>query len=194
MTTLLYALGLDDEQILGTFYKSLPIKDSKRGWRIPFQAEKMRGTTPLADVIDAKSGEVVAVAGEKISARKARDMAESGLKEVLISSEDLSGRYLAEDIVDMSTGRIFGEAGNELDADLLAEFKDQKIKEFPILDIDHIAIGAFIRNTLNIDKNANAQEALMDIYRVMRPGEPPTIEAAEKLFHQMFFDSERYDL
>jgi DNA-directed RNA polymerase subunit beta len=194
VTTLLYALGLDDEQILGTFYKSLPIKESKRGWRIPFQAEKMRGTTPLADVIDAKSGEVVAVAGEKISARKARDLAESGLKEVLISSEDLSGRYLAEDIVDMATGRIFGEAGNELDADLLAEFKDQKIKEFPILDIDHIAIGAFIRNTLNIDKNANAQEALMDIYRVMRPGEPPTVEAAEKLFHQMFFDSERYDL
>ncbi|MEQ1614322.1 MAG: DNA-directed RNA polymerase subunit beta, partial [Hyphomicrobiaceae bacterium] len=123
-----------------------------------------------------------------------RELADSGLKEVLVSSEDLAGRYLAEDIVDMATGQIFGEAGDELDDKLLAEIKDQKIKEFPILDIDHVTIGAFIRNTLNIDKNANRVEALMDIYRVMRPGEPPTIEAAEKLFHTMLFDSERYDL
>ncbi len=194
VTTLLYALGLDDEQILSTFYKSIPIKESKRGWRMPFAAEKLRGATPLADLIDAKSGEVVAHAGEKISARKARELGESGLKEVLVSSEDLAGRYLAEDIVDMSTGQIFGEAGDELNDELLAEIKDQKIKEFPILDIDHITVGAFIRNTLNIDKNANRTEALMDIYRVMRPGEPPTIEAAEKLFHTMLFDSERYDL
>ena len=194
VTTLLYALGLSDEQILSTFYKSLPIKESKRGWRMPFAADKIRGTTPLADLIDAKSGEVVAHAGEKISARKARELAESGLKEVLVSSEDLAGRYLAEDIVDMATGQIFGEAGDELNDELLAEIKDQKIKEFPVLDIDHITVGAFIRNTLNIDKNANRVEALMDIYRVMRPGEPPTIEAAEKLFHTMLFDSERYDL
>ncbi len=194
VTTLLYALGLDDEQILSTFYKSIPIKESKRGWRMPFSPDKMRGTTPLADLVDAKSGEVVAAAGEKISARKARELAEGGLKEVLVASEDLAGRYLAEDIVDMATGQIFGEAGDELDADLLAEIKDQKIKEFPILDIDHVTVGAFIRNTLNIDKNANRSEALMDIYRVMRPGEPPTIEAAEKLFHTMLFDSERYDL
>ncbi len=194
VTTLLYALGLDDEEILATFYKSIPIKESKRGWRMPFSPEKMRGSTPLADLIDAKSGEVVARAGEKISARKARELAESGLKEVLVSSEDLAGRYLAEDIVDLSTGQIYGEAGDELDDKLLAEIKDQKIKEFPILDIDHVTVGAFIRNTLNIDKNANRTEALMDIYRVMRPGEPPTIEAAEKLFHSMLFDAERYDL
>ena len=194
VTTLLYALGLDDEEILSTFYKSIPIKESKRGWRMPFSPEKMRGSTPLADLIDAKSGEVVARAGEKISARKARELAEGGLKEVLVSSEDLAGRYLAEDIVDLSTGQIYGEAGDELDDKLLAEIKDQKIKEFPILDIDHVTVGAFIRNTLNIDKNANRTEALMDIYRVMRPGEPPTIEAAEKLFHSMLFDAERYDL
>ena len=79
-------------------------------------------------------------------------------------------------------------------AKLLAEIKDQKIKEFQILDIDHVNIGPFIRNTLHIDKNSNFQEALMDIYRVMRPGEPPTIEAATALFHSLFFDSERYDL
>ncbi len=194
VTTLLYALGLDDEEILSTFYKSILIKESKRGWRMPFIAEKMRGTTPLADLIDAKTGEVVVKAGEKVAARKARELAEGGLKEVLVSAEDLAGRYIAEDIVDLSTGRIYAEAGAELDEKLLAEIKEQKVREFHILDIDHVTVGAFIRNTLNLDKNANQEEALMDIYRIMRPGEPPTIEAATNLFQSMFFDPERYDL
>ncbi len=194
VTTLLYALGLDDEEILSTFYKQISIKESKRGWKMPFLPEKMRGMSPLADLMDARSGEVVAKAGEKITARKARELAEGGLKEVLVSSDDLAGRYIAEDIVDLETGQIYAEAGTELDAKLLAELKDQKVKEFHILDIDHVNIGPFIRNTLAIDKNSNGEEALMDIYRVMRPGEPPTIEAATNLFHSLFFDSERYDL
>ncbi len=194
VTTLLYALGLDDEEILSTFYNMISVKESKRGWKMPFMAEKMRGMTPLADLMDAKSGDVVARAGEKITARKARELAENGLKEVLVSSEDLAGRYIAEDVVDLETGQIYAEAGAELDAKLLAELKDQKIKEFHVLDIDHVNIGPFIRNTLNIDKNSNGEEALMDIYRVMRPGEPPTIEAATNLFHSLFFDPERYDL
>jgi DNA-directed RNA polymerase subunit beta len=194
VTTLLYALGFNDEEILSTFYKAITIKEAKRGWRMPFVAEKMRGSTPLADLVDAKSGEVVVRAGEKITARKARELAEKGLKEVLVSAEDLMGRYLAEDIVDLDTGQIYGEAGDEVDAKLLAELKERGVKQFPILDVDHVTIGAFIRNTLKIDKNANREEALMDIYRVMRPGEPPTIEAAENLFKGLFFDSERYDL
>ena len=194
VTTLLYALGLDDEQILETFYKKIAIKDSKQGWKMPFLPEKLRGVTPAGDLRDAKTGDVIIKAGEKVTAKKARELGEAGLKELMVASEDLAGRYLAEDIVDLSTGRIYAEAGAELDAKLLAELKDQKVKEFPILDIDHVNIGAFIRNTLNIDKNANGQEALMDIYRVMRPGEPPTIEAATALFHGLFFDSERYDL
>jgi DNA-directed RNA polymerase subunit beta len=194
VTTLLYALGLDDEEILSTFYKMIPVKESKRGWKMPFMAEKMRGMTPLADLMDARTGDVVAKAGDKMTARKARELAENGLKEVLVSSEDLAGRYIAEDIVNLDSGQIYAEAGDELDAKLLAELKDQKVKEFHILDIDHVNVGPFIRNTLNIDKNSNGQEALMDVYRVMRPGEPPTIEAATNLFHSLFFDSERYDL
>ena len=194
VTTLLYALGLNDEEILATFYKHIPVKESKRGWKMPFVPEKMRGMTPAGDFADAKTGEVVFKGGEKITARKARELAKGGLKEVLVGSEDLAGRYLAEDTVDLATGKIHAEAGREIDAELLAELKDQKIKEFPLLDIDHINVGPFIRNTLNIDKNANQEEALMDIYRVIRPGEPPTIEAATALFQMLFFDSERYDL
>ncbi len=194
VTTMLYALGLDDEQILAHFYRHISVKESKRGWKMPFIPEKFRGLTPQSDIADAKTGEVVARAGEKITARRARELGESGLKEILVAAEDLSGRFIAEDIVDLETGKIFAEAGDELDANLLAELKEQKVKEFHVLDIDYVNTGAFIRNTLNIDKNANSQEALMDIYRVMRPGEPPTIEAATALFQGLFFDSERYDL
>ena len=194
VTTLLYALGMDDEEILGSFYKTIAVKESKRGWKVPFVAEKMRGMTPSADLVDAKSGEVVAKAGEKMTAKRARELAEEGLKEVLFNAEDLAGRYLAEDIVNLQTGQIYGEAGEELNAKLLEILHEAKIKEFPILDIDHVTVGAFIRNTLNVDKNSNHEEALMDVYRVMRPGEPPTLDAAQGLFHGLFFDSERYDL
>ena len=114
----------------------------------------MRGLTPSADLVDAKTGEVVSKAGEKITARRARELADEGLKEVLFNDADLAGRYLAEDIVNLETGEIYGEAGDELDAKLLEAFKEAKVKEFPILDIDHVTIGAFIRNTLNIDKNS----------------------------------------
>src|SRR6202158_6319497 len=194
VTTLLYALGMDDEEILSSFYKTITVKESKRGWKVPFVAEKMRGMTPTADLVDARSGEVVAKAGEKMTAKRARELAEEGLKEVLFNAEDLAGRYLAEDIVNLQTGQIYGEAGEELTPKLLEALKEAKIKDFPILDIDHVTIGAFIRNTLNIDKNSNHEEALMDVYRVMRPGEPPTLDAAQSLFHGLFFDSERYDL
>ena len=194
VTTLLYALGLDDEQILGTFYGSILVRRTKKGWTMPFIPEKMRGVTPVADIVDAKSGNVVAKAGEKVSVRRARELAESGVKEVLVAPEDLVGKYLAEDIVDLSTGQIYGEAANELDQKLLDKLTEAGVSEFTVLDIDHVTVGDHIRLTLKVDKNANRDEALLDIYRVMRPGEPPTIDAAETLFHGLMFDSERYDL
>ena len=194
VTTLLYALGLNDEEILDIFYNKIIVKDSKKGWKMPFVPEKMRGVTPVADLVDAKSGEIVAKASEKITAKRARELGEAGLTEVLVGPEDLAGKYLAEDIVDLATGQIHGEAGDEIEAKLLAALKEAKVKDFPVLDVDHVTVGAYIRNTLHIDKNANREEALMDIYRVMRPGEPPTLDAAETLFHGLMFDSERYDL
>ena len=194
VTTLLYALGLSSEEILETFYGTMPLTYSKRGWKLPFIAERMRGVQPQTDLIDAKNGNVVVEAGEKITARQARELTKKGLKEVLVSGEDLTGRYLAVDIVNMKTGEIYGEAGDELSEELLETLTEAGIKDVPLLDIDHVTVGAFIRNTLNIDKNANTEEALMDVYRVMRPGEPPTPEAAQALFDGLFFDAERYDL
>jgi DNA-directed RNA polymerase subunit beta len=194
VTTLLYALGLEDEEILATFYDRITLKATKEGWRMPFRPDRLRGIKPTSDLIDAKTGKVAIEAGRKVTARLAKKLADEGLKELLVSNEDLHGRYLAQDIVNMETGEIYGEAGEELDAKLLAKLKELGLKEIPILDIDHVNVGAFIRNTLAIDKNSNPEEALLDIYRVMRPGEPPTPEAAATLFHGIFFDPERYDL
>ena len=194
VTTLLYALGLDDEEILSTFYDRIVLKATKEGWRMPFRPDRMRGIKPTTDLIDAKTGKVAIEAGRKVTARLANKLAEEGLKELLISDEDLYGRYLAQDIVNLETGEIYGEAGEEIEEKLLETLKELGLKEIPILDIDHVNIGAFIRNTLAIDKNSNTEEALLDIYRVMRPGEPPTPEAAQTLFNGIFFDSERYDL
>ena len=194
VTTLLYALGLDDEEILSTFYGSIVLKATKDGWKMPFNPERMRGIKPSTDLVDAKTGKVAIEAGRKVTARLANKLAEEGLKDLLVKDEDLYGRYLAQDILNMETGEIYGEAGEEIEEKLLQTLKDLKLKEIPILDIDHVNVGAFIRNTLAVDKNSNTDEALLDIYRVMRPGEPPTPEAAQNLFDGIFFDAERYDL
>ena len=194
VTTLLYALGLDDEEILSTFYDRITLKAAKDGWKMPFNADRMRGIKPTTDLIDAKTGKVAIEAGRKITARLAKKLSEEGLKELLVKGEDLYGRYLAEDIVNLECGEIYGEAGEEIEEKLVETLRELKLKEIQLLDIDHVNVGAFIRNTLAVDKNSNTDEALLDVYRVMRPGEPPTPEAAQNLFNGIFFDSERYDL
>jgi DNA-directed RNA polymerase subunit beta len=122
------------------------------------------------------------------------NLAEKGLKFIKATEDDLFGMYLAEDIVNMETGEIYLEAGDELDEKTLKVLLDTGVDEINVLDIDHVNIGAYIRNTLAVDKNESRQDALFDIYRVMRPGEPPTIDSAEAMFKSLFFDSERYDL
>jgi DNA-directed RNA polymerase subunit beta len=142
VTTLLYALGLEDEEILSTFYDRITLKATKEGWRMPFKPDRLRGIKPVSDLIDAKTGKVAIEAGRKVTARLAKKLADEGLKELLVSDEDLHGRYLAQDIINMETGEIYGEAGDELDAKLLEALHAAKIKEFPILDIDHVQVGA----------------------------------------------------
>ncbi|MDX5365954.1 MAG: DNA-directed RNA polymerase subunit beta, partial [Alphaproteobacteria bacterium] len=191
VTTLLYALGLDSEEILSTFYNSVSFTKVKQGWRVPFDADRYRGAKPERDLIDAKSGKVVVEAGRKVTPRLAKKLAEDGLKELLVQDEDLFGRYLAQEIVNMETGEIFAEAGDEITPDLLTSLLEAGYDEISTLDIDHVNTGAFIRNTLAADKCTNREQALIDIYRVMRPGEPPTADTAEALFGSLFFDAER---
>jgi len=194
VTSLLFALGMDGEEILSTFFKQISYKRVKGGWRVPYDAERMKGFKASVDLIDADTGDVVVESGKKLTARAARQLAEKGLKALLSTDEDLHGQYIAQDLYDPTTGEIFAEAGEEISAKSLQHLIDLGFEELPLLDIDHINIGPYIRNTLSADKNSSREEALFDIYRVMRPGEPPTIETAESMFHSLFFDSERYDL
>ncbi|HLK26768.1 MAG TPA: DNA-directed RNA polymerase subunit beta, partial [Caulobacteraceae bacterium] len=193
-TTFLYALGMDGEEILTTFYDVAPFEKRDGGWATPYQADRWRGVKPELPLIDADTGEEVAPAGTKISARTAKRLADNGLKTLLLAPEALAGRYLARDIVNVETGEIYAEAGDELDPGVLATLEENGFTKFDVLDIDHVTIGAYMRNTLRVDKNAVREDALFDIYRVMRPGEPPTVEAAEAMFKGLFFDPERYDL
>src|SRR5437667_3525878 len=194
VTSLLYALGMDGEEILNTFYRQIHYKRTKDGWRVPFDANRLKGYKAVNDLVDADSGKVVVEAGKKITVRQARQLAERGLKALRMTDEELIGHYIAEDLVNPKTGEIYVEAGEEITEKNLAVLNEAGYKEIPVLDIDHVNVGAYIRNTLAVDKNMTREDALFDIYRVMRPGEPPTLDTAQAMFQSLFFDPERYDL
>ena len=207
VTTLLYALGLDQEGIMDAYYVTVDYKLEKKGkaWVTKFFPERARGTRPSYDLVDAKTGEVIAKAGEKVTPRTVKKLIDEGkVSNLLVPFNHIVGKYVAKDIINEETGAIYVEAGDELTLEMdkngdviggtLKELLDAGVKSIPVLDIDNINVGPYIRNTMAADKNLNRETALMDIYRVMRPGEPPTVDAASTLFDSLFFDSERYDL
>ncbi len=186
--------GMSNEEILATFYNTITYKKDKKGWKTPFDGDVLRGVKIVYDLVDAKTGKVVAEEGAKITPRKAKKFVEDGLKDILVQDEQLLSRYFSKDIFDGKTGEVIFEAGHEILEEDFEVIKEKNISELPTLAIDHMNVGSYIRNTLQIDKCDTREEALVDIYRVMRPGEPPTVESAEALFNSLFFDPERYDL
>jgi DNA-directed RNA polymerase subunit beta len=194
VTALLHALGLTSEDILNTFYSTVVYERGKNGWQIPYLAEAWRGQKPMYEVADAKTGEIVFKAGEKITPRRANQAAKDGVKALVIPTEEIFGRFSAHDLINDKSGEIYIEAGDEVSEENLAKMDEAGIKTLELLDIDYINTGPWIRNTLKADKSEDQDSALADIYRVMRPGEPPTRETADALFYGLFFDSERYDL
>ena len=185
--------GMDAEEILACFYGQVVFSRVEQGWSRPFDPDSFRGVKLAEALVDARTGQVVAEKDAKLTPRAARKIAEGGVTEVLVGRADLLGRYVAEDLVNMETGEIWAEAGEELTEPKLAVIEAAGLDRLPTLAIDQ-SVGPWIRNTLAVDKNANREDALMDIYRVMRPGEPPTPDTAEALFRGLFFDGERYDL
>ncbi|MCP3972039.1 MAG: DNA-directed RNA polymerase subunit beta [Rhodobacteraceae bacterium] len=206
VTTLLYALGLDQEGIMDAYFDTVQYKLKKnKGWVTKFFPERVRGTRPTYDLVDAKTGEVIAEAGKKVTPRAVKKLIDEGaVTNLLLPFEQIVGKFVSKDIINEETGAIYVEAGDELtwetdkDGDVsggsLKDLLDAGITDLPILDIDNVNVGPYMRNTLAMDKNMGRDTALMDIYRVMRPGEPPTVEAASALFDTLFFDGERYDL
>ena len=188
------AIGMTNEEILDYFYAKVPYTRDKKGWRAPLDMERMRGTKLAADLVDAKSDKTIAEAGAKVTPRIVRKIEEAGVKLVRVAPENMIGLFCGEDVIDEKTGVVQLEAGDELTEEVLEKIDELKLKDLQILDIDHINIGGYLRNTLAADKNRTREDALIDIYRVMRPGEPPTLETAEALYKGLFFDGERYDL
>ena len=206
VTTLLYALGMDQEGIMDAYYETISFRHVKnKGWVTKFFPNRVSGTRPTYDLVDAATGEIILKAGEKATPRMVKKWKDEGsVTELLVPFDHIMGRYVAKDIINEETGEIWAEAGDELTMDYdrdgepkggtVKTLLDQGITDIPVLDIDNVNVGPYIRNTLAADKNMGRDTALMDIYRVMRPGEPPTVEAASQLFDTLFFDSERYDL
>jgi DNA-directed RNA polymerase subunit beta len=186
--------GMSAEEVLDYFYEQVVFSVAKEGWQTEFRPERMRGVRLVRDLIDASTGERVAEAGTKLTPRLLRRLADDGLREQLVPEDELAGRYAAADLVNEQTGEIYIEAGSELTETIVAALRDAGVPQIPTLAIDHINVGPYMRNTLAVDRNSTREEALFDIYRVMRPGEPPTLESAENLFRGLFFDMERYDL
>ncbi|WP_374375660.1 DNA-directed RNA polymerase subunit beta [Dongia sp.] len=186
--------GMSAEEILGFFYKQVVFTKTKKGWTTAFDMERLKGAKLVADLVDAKTGKVAAEAGTKMTPRLAKKLVEAGLKEQLVQPEEMIGRFAALDMVNEDTGEILLEAGDEISEALMTQLDESGVKELVTLNIDHANVGPYIRNTLKADKNSSREEALIDIYRVMRPGEPPTLDTAEALFNGLFFDLERYDL
>ncbi|WP_417466274.1 DNA-directed RNA polymerase subunit beta [Kordiimonas sp.] len=193
-TTLLYALGMSAEDILQYFYKVASFRRADGGWRMPFVAEAWRGQKPEFDLVNADTGEVVSEAGKKITPRLAKSLEKAGVEGILVPEDLIIGKYAAEDMINEKTGAIYIEAGDEFTEEAVEALSAAGFDEIPVLDVDEVVVGPYIRNTLKADKVECLDSALAEIYKVMRPGEPPTKETAEALFYGLFFDAERYDL
>ncbi len=191
-TILLRALGYETEQILGMFFETNTFSLTKRTLKVALVPERLRGEMVTFDI---KGGdEVIVEAGRRVTARHIRELEKAGVKKLDVPREYIIGEVLAHNLVDKETGELIAAANTEITEELLDTFIEKGIKKVNTIftnDLDH---GPFISDTLRIDPTTNELEALVELYRMMRPGEPPTKEAAQNLFKNLFFASERYDL
>ena len=192
-TILLRALEFSTEDILSTFFENtkFEIKDGKLLMEVV--ANRLRGETAAFDIKD-NDGEVIVEQGRRITARHVRQLEKTGLTMMEVPHEYVVGRVLAKNYADRSTGEIIAEANAELTLELLAKLAKAGYESFETLYINDLDQGSYVSETIRIDPSSNRMEALVEIYRMMRPGEPPTRDAAETLFDNLFFSEDRYDL
>ena len=191
VTVLLRALAMDTEEIFDHFYSKVMHARIDNGWKAPIETERLRGGKLFDDLVNAANGRTIVEAGRRVTARVLKKIEDSGMTEQLISSDKLIGQYAADDMIDPQTGEVLIEAGGEIEEKTLELMEEHGIGQIAVLGIDHINIGAYIRNTIRQDRTSSREEALLEIYKVMRPGEPPTVETAEKLFYDLFFGKAR---
>jgi DNA-directed RNA polymerase subunit beta len=193
-TILLRALGYTAEEMLAMFFEVNTFHAGKEGkYIVDLVPDRLRGEIATFDILD-KDGSVIVEAGRRITARHIRQVAKSKLKELEVPPEYLIGRSLAKDIVNQKTGEVLFESNSEITADMLKKLDEAEIKVIDTIYTNDLDCGPFISHTLRVDPSRTQLDALVEIYRMMRPGEPPTKDSAENLFQNLFFSAERYDL
>ena len=194
VTILLRSMGYDTQSILEEFFEVTNCHVADNEFHIALIPSRLRGEIALFDIANPTSGEVIVEQGRRITTRHINTMEKSAMKDLMVPRDYLIGKVLAKDIVDALTGELIAQANDEVTADLLNKLLQHGISAFQMIytnDLDH---GSYISDTLRIDPSTSQLDALVEIYRMMRPGEPPTKEAAEALFKNLFFSEERYDL
>ena len=192
VTIILRALGLNDEEILEIFFDTNDFYLSAKEIRMGLVPDRLRGETAIFDI---KLGrKLIVEEGRRITAKHVRDMESSRVDQLVVPTYYLEGKNLAHDIVDTETGELLAPANAELTPELIELLIEKEVDHIQTLYVNDLDRGAYISNTLKIDPSTTRLEALVEIYRMMRPGEPPTKEAAENLFQNLFFNPDRYDL
>ena len=197
ITTLLYALGYKRSEILDLFYdfKIFIFDKEKKKWKTKFNPNEYKRPVKLrTDLVDTNNDKRVLKKGSKINFAIAKKLFDEGLKNVLFTSDYFLGKYIKNNISNPINNEIFLKSGSAIDQENLNNISEYNISTLEIADVDPITKGSYLIDTLNIDKNDSKTEAINDIYRVLRPGEPPSFEVANEIFNKLFFTSERYDL
>ena len=191
-TVLLRAIGMDTLQILKEFYETITVTLNKASIKIALNPKQMQGELATFDVII--DDEVIVQSGRRITAKHVRMMDKTGAKTLEVPIEYMLEKRLGEEIIDKESGELLAAANAEITEELIESLRENNVKKLKILYINELEHGPYISNTLNIDPSTNQYEAHVEIYRMMRPGEPPTKESADNLFKNLFFSSDRYDL
>ena len=186
--------GMTGEEILSFFYDKIDFKKGKFGWESKLDLNFYKGKVLNYNILDHTNGKILLEKGTKVTQRLINETLKKKNKVFAIENESFLGSFLSTDMIDEKTGKIFYEAGFEIDENFFEFINEKKISKIEILKVDNIEIGSYIRNTLQLDKARSREEALFEIFKILRPGEPPTIETAELLFKNLFFNSDRYDL
>jgi len=191
-TIVLRALGYETTDILTNFFDTHKISLTKTKIEMELVAERLRGETALFDINIGK--EKIVEIGRRISARHVKQLAAANVKKLEIPIEYLADKILFHDVADPGTGELIAEANAELTPELIEQIQEAGVKKLEVLYVNDLDRGPYISNTLRIDPTKTQLEAQVEIYRMMRPGEPPTKEAAQNLFNNLFFEADRYDL